>query len=201
MDFYGNIRTKVYNYGWLLKHPKSWTYGKYIRCVQGGIITKPFPMNGKGLSSNFAPRVHTMAPWEKEKIMTIQLTMKSITQTRGVQLAQYHIRDDIHMLQALIENLVDIEVTRFEEKELQVTSQRQLDDMVTAGKVSFGFKYGEDTIDRPFAKKVAVLAFQDGLYAVFLNDTQIEELKEPLHLKENDILTLIRFTMLAGRYF
>jgi len=133
--------------------------------------------------------------------MNIKLSMKSINQTRGVAQLDYRIGDDIHSLRAFIEHLVDIEITRYEQKEFQITTQQELDDMVSAGKVSFGFKYREDAIDRAFAKEVAVLAFYDGLYAVFLNEVQTMELDEQLNIQENDILTLIRFTMLAGRYY
>ncbi|KUO70710.1 MAG: hypothetical protein APF81_26025 [Desulfosporosinus sp. BRH_c37] len=45
----------------------------------------------------------------------------------------------------------------------------------------------------------ALLAFQDGIYRVFIGDNEVAELDEKLSLKEGEVLTFIRFTMLAGR--
>ena len=73
--------------------------------------------------------------------------------------------------------------------------------MVIAGKVSFGFKYRDVEIDRKNAENVALLAFKDGLFAVFINDNEIESLDNHLDLKKDDIVTFIRFTMLTGRYY
>jgi hypothetical protein len=73
--------------------------------------------------------------------------------------------------------------------------------MVISGKISFGFKYREVEIDRENAQDVALLAFKDGLFAVFINNDEIKALDENLSLKNNDIVTFIRFTMLTGRYY
>lgn len=133
--------------------------------------------------------------------MNIKLSIKSINKTRGVELVDYSISDNILSLQDLLENLVDIEITKYEQKEFKITSQEDLDNMIIAGKISFGFKYREDVINRAHSKDVATLAFSDGLYAVFINDIQLNALDEYLNIKENDILSLIRFTMLTGRFY
>ena len=44
-----------------------------------------------------------------------------------------------------------------------------------------------------------MLGFQDGLFRVFLGDTELTELDEKLELQEGDTVTFIRLTMLAGR--
>ncbi|MFD2875182.1 hypothetical protein ACFTAO_03165 [Paenibacillus rhizoplanae] len=43
------------------------------------------------------------------------------------------------------------------------------------------------------------MLFEDGLYKVFVQEEECSALDEPLRLEEGDELTLIRFTMLAGR--
>ena len=53
--------------------------------------------------------------------------------------------------------------------------------------------------DRVRALDTAYLAFEDGLYCIFINDEQSEKLDDSLNLKDGDILTFIRLTMLAGR--
>ncbi|MNP77809.1 hypothetical protein D3C76_1753110 [compost metagenome] len=45
----------------------------------------------------------------------------------------------------------------------------------------------------------AITAYEDGLYKVFLNDEELQELDETLVVKDGDNVVLIRFTMLAGR--
>ncbi|QUI25331.1 hypothetical protein HZI73_24855 [Vallitalea pronyensis] len=134
--------------------------------------------------------------------MKVNIMLKSSNKTRGIQPVPYTINNKINILQDLIHNLVDIEIDKYEHKELQVLSQEDIDRMLINGKVSFGFQYrANNKIDRKHAKKVASLAFQDGLYAVFIGNQEIVDLSSAIHLKENDSITFIRFTMLAGRYF
>ena len=43
------------------------------------------------------------------------------------------------------------------------------------------------------------MAFNDGLFRIFLNDNELSSLEEKIKLQENDKLTFIRLTMLSGR--
>lgn len=52
---------------------------------------------------------------------------------------------------------------------------------------------------RELIAETAMLGFQDGLFRVFLGDTELTELDEKLELQEGDTVTFIRLTMLAGR--
>ncbi len=127
--------------------------------------------------------------------------MKSIAQTRNLQSIDYTIRDDISTLKELITNLVNIEIDKYEQEELKITSQEDLDQMIINGKVSFGFKYRETDIDRANAVSVALQAFEDGLYVVFLNNSELKSLNDKLILNENDSISLVRLTMLTGKYY
>ncbi len=133
--------------------------------------------------------------------MNIKIVMKSIAQTRNLQSIDYTIRDDISTLKELITNLVNIEIDKYEQEQLKITSQEDLDQMIINGKVSFGFKYRETEIDRTNAVNVALQAFEDGLYVVFLNNSELKSLTDKLILNENDSLSLVRLTMLTGRYY
>ena len=133
--------------------------------------------------------------------MNIKIALKSIIQTRGIDYLEYKIEDNILTLEDLIINLVDIEIDRYESQKEEILSQDDIDRMIISGKVSFGFKYRKDSIDRDNAKEVALLAFKDSLYTVFLNDIEIKSLSEILNLKSGDLVTLIRFTMLTGRFY
>ena len=59
--------------------------------------------------------------------------------------------------------------------------------------------HGDKKANLEKALDTAYLAFEDGLYCIFINDEQSEKLDDSLNLKDGDILTLIRLTMLAGR--
>ena len=80
-----------------------------------------------------------------------------------------------------------------------VLSNAQIDDMAQIGKIAFGIVYGEKAPGVGKSIETAVLGFQDGLFRVFLGDTELTELDEKLELQEGDTVTFIRLTMLAGR--
>ncbi|UQZ34908.1 hypothetical protein C2I18_16105 [Paenibacillus sp. PK3_47] len=66
------------------------------------------------------------------------------------------------------------------------------------GKIGFGTAYNDKPPELEKAAEAALLAFEDGLYKVFLREEACERLQEPLLLNEGDELVFIRFTMLAG---
>ena len=67
------------------------------------------------------------------------------------------------------------------------------------GKIAFGIIYGEKNPNIQEAIDVAITAFQDGLFRVFINEEEICELDEAINISEEDTVTFIRLTMLAGR--
>lgn len=133
--------------------------------------------------------------------MIVKIAVKSAAKRRNIEYRDYEL-PAVKNLQELIGALVDCEINRYEQDELKVLSQTDIDTMLEQGKVTFGFKYREDVvIDRNEAKRTAIEAFNDGLFVVFINDKQIEDINEALSLKNNDVIVLVRLTMLAGRCF
>jgi len=132
--------------------------------------------------------------------VNIKINIKSISKTRGVKHIIYEVLDNIKTLECLILNLVDIEIDKYENHAFKALTQEDINSMLDIGKISFGFKYRESNIDRNNAKEIATLAFIDGLYVVFINQIKIEELTDEINLKEDDEVSLIRLTMLSGRY-
>ncbi len=98
--------------------------------------------------------------------MIIKVLLKSIAKTRGLEYVDYIVNDDVKSLKDLIINFWDIEIDKYENREFKVLSQEDINNMVNTGKVSFGFKYREDIIDREKAYENALLSFEDGLYRV-----------------------------------
>lgn len=75
----------------------------------------------------------------------------------------------------------------------------QITAMAEIGKIAFGITYGgkEQILDQAIDN--ALQSFEDGIYRVFLNETELERLDGKICFNENDSLTFIRLTMLAGR--
>ena len=67
------------------------------------------------------------------------------------------------------------------------------------GKVGFGAVYHEQLPELAKAIDTALVAFEDGLYKVFIREEEAGQLDAPLTLMEEDELVFIKFTMLAGR--
>lgn len=80
-------------------------------------------------------------------------------------------------------------------------SEEQISDMSEIGKIAFGINYGGKEANEEEAVEVAVLAFEDGLVRIFKGEEELTELGQSINIKENDLLTFIRLTMLAGRMF
>ncbi len=67
-----------------------------------------------------------------------------------------------------------------------------------SGKIGFGTVYNNKPPELEQAVEAALLAFEDGLYKVFLREEAFTRLHEPMEIGEGDELVFIRFTMLAG---
>ncbi len=80
-------------------------------------------------------------------------------------------------------------------------TEENLTDMETIGKLAFGVNYGGKEADEAVAIANALQGFEDGLYRIFLGETELTVLDAPLALTEQDELTFIRLTMLSGSIF
>lgn len=81
--------------------------------------------------------------------------------------------------------------TFFEEYELQEEAQ--------TGKVRFGAIYNDKKANLDKAIETVLLAFFDGLIAVFVEGNQIQKLDDKVLLEENTRITFVRFTFLVGQ--
>jgi hypothetical protein len=106
-------------------------------------------------------------------------------------------------LRELLVAVVKQQVTAYNNKPLEKNllpflSPEQTDDLAAAGKAGFGSIYNEHKADTEKAQATALQAFEDGLFAVFVNDKEIENLTEIFSLDSLTIITFIRLTFLAG---
>ncbi len=78
-------------------------------------------------------------------------------------------------------------------------SEKQIKDMADIGRITFGICYNDKQQDIGKAIENAVQAFKDGIVCVFINDVKLLSADQKIELKEDDVLSFIRLTMLAGR--
>ena len=146
--------------------------------------------------------------------MIILVNQKSIGKNKRIRTVPLEYKDVPVNIYDLIEKTVRIMVDDFykraQSKESPL-SEEQIRELAEIGRVSFGIIYNDKMPDVQAAVDTAVLAYRDGLVAIFINDELVEvESKEPtpteeelknckIELKENDTISFVRLTMLAGR--
>jgi hypothetical protein len=119
------------------------------------------------------------------------------------------IENPVITTQKLIESIVDHQVQLFrsasfefeDEDKIHLPKENYLPILTDTGKVGFGALYNHNQVDLAKAQENAIVAFEDGLYAVFYGDDQLETLSEEIDLSQNKKLTFIRLTFLAGSYW
>jgi hypothetical protein len=105
-------------------------------------------------------------------------------------------------LQELITGIVSSQVQVLADKQgrgelIPYLTRDEIRDRRSSGKIGFGTVYNDRLPELDQAVEAALLAFEDGLYKVFLREEACNRLHAPLLLNEGDELVFIRFTMLA----
>lgn len=111
--------------------------------------------------------------------------------------------DGPQTLRSLLGHLVHQELAAYHARQesvglLRVLTQQDLSDGAAAGRISVAPQERSGTVTPEDATRTALTAFGDGLYYVFVDDEQIENLDQPLALRADSTLLLLRLTALAG---
>ena len=138
--------------------------------------------------------------------MQVQVNIKRIGKRRNaIETRPYEI-GAVHDIGELIDAFVTAEVTRFNarveagETALRYLTIAEIADASTVGKVGFGVDYRGQVQSVAAAIENARQSFEDGIYRIFVNGEELGETCDtPVTLKENDEITFVRLTMLAGR--
>ncbi|WNS41420.1 hypothetical protein [Paenibacillus sp. MMS20-IR301] len=137
--------------------------------------------------------------------MLLYVTVKSLGKRKPVLERQELVLEQLPAtLQELIEQIVILQIEGLVHKQergdiLPFLTGTEIKEQAGNGKVGFGAVYNHEVPDPAKAVAAALLAYEDGLYKVFLQEQECASLKEPLEIHEGDELVFIRFTMLAGR--
>ena len=137
--------------------------------------------------------------------MKIFVNLKQIGKRKNkIDKKKYEISEKITTVKELLTEFVTINVNEFnngftENDIVPYLTDKKINDLSDAGKISFGVDYNEQKQDLEKAIENALQSYEDGIYRVFVNDEEMGEIDCEINLKENDELTFIRLTMLAGR--
>ena len=117
---------------------------------------------------------------------------------------KYEISEKITTVKELLTEFVTINVNEFnngftENDIVPYLTDEKINDLSDAGKISFGVDYNGQKQDLEKAVENALQSYEDGIYRIFVNDAEVGEIDCEINLKENDELTFVRLTMLAGR--
>jgi hypothetical protein len=107
-------------------------------------------------------------------------------------------------LRELIIEIVKLNVEEFNNKKTEMNYINYLtEDSIklqsTTGKIGFNTKYNDKIADIETSINNAIQGFEDGLYKIFINEEEIENLDNEIYLNNGDMVVFIKLTMLAGR--
>jgi hypothetical protein len=110
-----------------------------------------------------------------------------------------------NILQDLIIGIVKKNVQTFNDKVdndkiFEFLSQSEVESLAEeTGKVGFNSIYNDKKADENKAIENALICFKDGIYRVFIDETEIQNLEDHITLTENSKVIFIKLVMLAGR--
>ena len=111
--------------------------------------------------------------------------------------------DGPHTLRGLLTRLVEIEVAAYQERQdsvglLRILTEPELQDAAATGRISVAPQERGGNVSAAAATHTALTAFGDGLYYVFVDERQLMALDEPVTLRPDSTLLLLRLSALAG---
>lgn len=146
--------------------------------------------------------------------MDIQVAIKSIGQKRAkMKIERIHLPTLTPncTLKAFIMHMVAAQVAAFNAKQVgndtkdqiqtPLAHENYLNLLTQTGKATFGMRYNDKPADVADAQENALQCFEDGMFAVFVDDDEVASLEQVLNLTEDNVVSFIRLTFLAGGYF
>ncbi|WP_202702060.1 hypothetical protein [Flavobacterium sp. UGB4466] len=130
-------------------------------------------------------------PILQEKNISLDITTSIVTVRTFLELIVKHQVELFHSSSFEFED----------EDKIHFPKENYLPILTDTGKVGFGALYNHNKVDLVKAQENAIVAFEDGLYAIFYGDDQMETLTGEIDLSKNKSVTFIRLTFLAGSYW
>lgn len=139
------------------------------------------------------------------KKINIYVTVKSLAKKKAyIDKIRIEISQKPNSLRELITQIVSNNVKDFNDKkvEMQLCNYISKDDIELqskSGKVGFNTKYNDKQADEKEAVDIAITAFEDGLYRIFIDDEEVDQLDAQLSCRNDAEVAFVKLTMLAGR--
>lgn len=136
-------------------------------------------------------------------ILTLQLKRLG---KKKIHLLEFEIEKQPQTLKQLIEECVKSEVKRYNEKRKEIKlmsflSPKDIQEQSVTGKIGFGDLENKELAQVDEAIANALLAFEDGLFVVFVDDMEIKSFEQSISLKPDSVIAFIRLTFLTGTYW
>jgi hypothetical protein len=108
-----------------------------------------------------------------------------------------------YSLKEILSRVVSQQVETFNQKRTEKSlfnflQETEIQEQAQSGRVRFGAIYNETQADVAKAIETVLLAFEDGLIAVFVDDEQIDLISQTIEITPNSTFTFVRLTFLAG---
>ena len=132
--------------------------------------------------------------------MRVFVNLKQIGRRKNVvNKKEYEVADNINVVYDLIREFVSICVRDFnQEKIIDYLIEQDIEDNAGVGKIGFNDRENKNKQDMKKAIDNAIQSYEDGIYRIFLNDEEVGALSDSINLRQDDIITFIRLTMLSG---
>lgn len=137
--------------------------------------------------------------------MKVYFTVKSASKKKNyINKKEFTFKTKPSNLQEIIMQIVEQNVSEYNNKIVDQSvipflTNEEINDLIQNGKVGFNTKYNEKNEDLQKAINTAIIGFVDGLFKVFLNETEIATLEESIDINEEDTIVFVKFVMLSGR--
>jgi hypothetical protein len=108
-----------------------------------------------------------------------------------------------YTLREVLSRVVSQQVETFNQKRSEKSlfnflQESDIQEAAQNGRVRFGAIYNETQADVEKAIETVLLAFEDGLIAVFVDDEQIDLINQTIDITPQSTFTFVRLTFLAG---
>lgn len=106
---------------------------------------------------------------------------------------------EIHEVDTLRAFLLEMTRVQMQEKEEQdILSRNEIQNQASSGRLRFHlYNEQKDTLEK--AEKRVLQYFQDGLFRVFIQGEEVEDLAAHLDIHEEDEVVFLQLMMLSGR--
>jgi len=135
--------------------------------------------------------------------MTVFLKIKALSKRKPlIERVPFDIDEPVSTSNELVAFIVRRNVDAYNKKAVDAPLFPYLTDVLlngnVSGKIGFNDRKNENPQDPDRAVENALTCFGDGIFRLFINDTEAG-FDEPIQLTDGDEITFIRLAMLAGR--